>query len=395
MSADGVTGDPIAPGAMLGILGGGQLGRMFTIAARVMGYRVTVLDPDPDSPAGALADRHLQAAYLDEAALDDLASSCAAVSTEFENVPATALERLSTHCIVRPHAAAVSPTQDRIAEKDFLDRAAIPTVAWAPVRDEDDLAAAVQHVGMPALLKRARGGYDGKGQASVADPASAALALADLGGEACILEQRVELERELSVIVCRAADGTVACYPPGENVHIDGILATTVLPANIDAALADRALEIAGAVAGALDYCGVLGVELFVTPRGEILVNELAPRPHNSGHYTLDACATDQFQQQVRLLCGYAPGDTRLLSPVAMVNLLGDLWRDGEPDWGRVLGQPGAKLHLYGKAQPRPGRKMGHVNVLAEDRDRALANARALLRELGAPAERDAIPDSG
>ncbi|MDZ7828646.1 MAG: 5-(carboxyamino)imidazole ribonucleotide synthase [Halofilum sp. (in: g-proteobacteria)] len=383
MSVGEVTAAPIAPGAMLGMLGGGQLGRMFTMAARVMGYRVTVLDPDPRSPAGALADRHLQADYLDESALDELAATCAAVTTEFENVPAAALERLAAHCVVRPHAGAVAPTQDRLEEKGFLDRASIPTVAWAPVRGEDDLAAAVEQVGTPALLKRAQGGYDGKGQANVASAEAAGDAFADLGGAPCILEQRVELARELSVIVCRAADGTVACYPPGENVHVDGILATTVLPATIDAALADRAREIAGAVAGALDYCGVLGVELFVTRGGDLLVNELAPRPHNSGHYTLDACAIDQFQQQVRLLCGYGPGDTRLLSPVAMVNLLGDLWNDGDPDWGRVFAQRGANLHLYGKAQPRPGRKMGHVNVVAEDPGEALDAARTLLRDLG------------
>jgi 5-(carboxyamino)imidazole ribonucleotide synthase len=398
MSVGGVTGAPIAPGAMLGMLGGGQLGRMFTIAARVMGYRVTVLDPDPGSPAGALADRHLHAAYLDESALDELAATCAAVTTEFENVPATALERLAAHCVVRPHAGAVAPTQDRLEEKGFLDRASIPTVTWAPVRGGDDLAAAVEHVGTPALLKRARGGYDGKGQANVGDADAAAGAFAELGGEPCILEQRVELARELSVIVCRAADATVACYPPGENVHVDGILATTVVPTHIDAPLADRAIEIAAAVAGALDYCGVLGVEMFVTAGGDVLVNELAPRPHNSGHYTLDACAIDQFQQQVRLLCGYGPGDTRLLSPVAMVNLLGDLWRDGDPDWGRVFDQHGANLHLYGKAQPRPGRKMGHVNVVAQDAGEALESARKLLRDLGGRPEQDGgscFPDSG
>jgi len=386
MSPESMTGGTIAPGAMLGMLGGGQLGRMFTVAARVMGYRVTVLDPDGASPAGALADRHLQADYLDEAALDELAASCAAVSTEFENVPADALERLAAHCIVRPHAAAVSPTQDRLAEKAFLDRACIPTVAWAPVRGADDLPAALHHVGTPALLKRARGGYDGKGQAEVADPDGAIAALESLGSAECILERRVELERELSVIVCQSADGEVACYPPGENVHVGGILATTVLPAPIDASLAARAAEIAAAVARALDYCGVLGVELFVTGDGAILVNELAPRPHNSGHYTLDACVTSQFEQQVRLLCGYAPGDARLLSPVAMVNLLGDLWRDGTPDWGRVLAEPGAKLHLYGKAEARPGRKMGHVNVLGDDGGNALGRARRMLSDLGGDA---------
>ncbi len=374
---------PILPGATLGMLGGGQLGRMFTVAARTMGYRVTVLDPDPDSPAGALANRHLQADYLDTAALVTLARECAAVSTEFENVPAAALEHLAERCAVRPSAAAVAPTQDRLAEKGFLDRAAIPTVAWAPVRGAADLEPALDHVGTPAILKRARGGYDGKGQAGVEQLADAAAAFEALEGAECILEQHVELERELSVIVCRAADGAVACYPPGENVHVGGILATTRVPAAVDEPLARRATDIAAEVARALEYCGVLGVELFVTTGGGILVNELAPRPHNSGHYTLDACATTQFEQQVRLLCGFGPGDTRLLSPVAMVNLLGDLWRDGAPDWTRVLAEPGAKLHLYGKTEARPGRKMGHVNLLDTDAGAALDRVRQLLRDLG------------
>lgn len=374
---------PTLPGATLGMLGGGQLGRMFTVAARTMGYRVVVLDPDPHSPAGALASLHLQADYLDERALDGLAAECAAVSTEFENVPAAALERLAGHCAVRPAADAVAPTQDRIAEKAFLDRHALPTAPWAAVRGPDDVEAALAAVGTPALLKRARGGYDGKGQARVDSPAAAHDAFAALERAPCILERRVALERELSVIACRGAGGAVACYPAGENVHVDGILATTRVPAAIDADLAARAERVAAAAAVALDYCGVLGVELFVSTSGEVLVNELAPRPHNSGHYTLDACVTTQFEQQVRLLCGFDPGPVRLLTPVAMGNLLGDLWGDGEPDWARVLACPGAKLHLYGKREPRPGRKMGHVNVLAEHADTALATARALLADLG------------
>ncbi|MDX1610209.1 MAG: 5-(carboxyamino)imidazole ribonucleotide synthase [Halofilum sp. (in: g-proteobacteria)] len=378
-----MTAGPVLPGATLGMLGGGQLGRMFTIAARIMGYRVVVLDPDPESPAGALAHRHLQADYLDSTALDALAADCVAVSTEFENVPAAALERLAESCLVRPHAAAVAPCQDRLEEKAFLDRAAIPTVDWAPVRAAADAEPAAARIGTPALMKRARGGYDGKGQHDVADAGQASAAFDALGGEPCILERRLELERELSVIVCRAADGAIACYPPGENVHVGGILATTRVPAAVDDALARRATEIAAAVAGALDYCGVLGVELFVTGAGEVLVNEIAPRPHNSGHYTLDACASSQFEQQVRLLCGFAPAATTLLSPVAMVNLLGDLWDGGDPDWARVFAEPAAKLHLYGKTRPRPGRKMGHVNVLADSAEAALAQASALLRDLG------------
>lgn len=369
---------PILPGATLGMLGGGQLGRMFTVAARTMGYRVCVLDPDPNSPAGAMADEHLQAGYLDTPALDRLAAECAAISTEFENVPAEALERLARDCVVRPAAEAVAPTQNRLREKAFFDRHGLPTVAWSAVRAPADLETALAAVGTPALLKHAAGGYDGKGQAMVDTPDDAAAAFRALGEVECILERRIELERELSVIVCRAANGTVACYSPGENVHAGGILFTTRAPASVDPALARRAAAVASATAEALGYVGVIGIELFVDEVGEILLNELAPRPHNSGHHTLDACATTQFEQQVRLLCGFAPGEVDLLSPVTMVNLLGDLWRDGDPDWSQVFATPGANLHLYGKKEPRPGRKMGHVNVLAEDAETALERARAL-----------------
>ena len=369
---------PVLPGATLGMLGGGQLGRMFAVAARTMGYRVCVLDPKANSPAGAVAHEHLHADYLDEAALDRMAAHCAAVSTEFENVPAAALERLAAHCVVRPGAAAVAPTQHRLREKAFFDRHGLPTVAWARVAAADDLDEALAAVGTPALLKHAAGGYDGKGQAGVDAPADAADAFASLGGAECILERRITLERELSVIVCRAADGAVATFEPGENVHADGILFTTRAPAAVDAALGRRARELAATTAEALDYVGVLGVELFVDGDGELQLNELAPRPHNSGHHTLDACATTQFEQQVRLLCGFRPGPTDLLTPVTMVNLLGDLWQEGAPDWGRVFGTSGAKLHLYGKDEARPGRKMGHVNVLADDAGTALERARAL-----------------
>jgi 5-(carboxyamino)imidazole ribonucleotide synthase len=376
------------PGATLAMLGGGQLGRMFTVAARTLGYRVHVLDPDPASPAGALAHDHLCAAFTDAGALDALARTCAAVTTEFENVPAEALERLARACIVRPGAAAVAATQNRLHEKAFFAAHGLPTVAWAavpePARDANALDAAVAAVGTPALLKRAAGGYDGKGQAGVDTPTATAAARAEVGPVECILEQRVALARELSVIVCRAADATVACYPPGENRHEHGILATTHLPAAIDDHLANRAQALAAETAAALDYVGVLGVELFVTTDGEVLLNELAPRPHNSGHYTLNAAATSQFEQQVRLLCGYAPASTALLSPVAMVNLLGDLWGGGEPDWDRVFAAPGAHLHLYGKNQPRPGRKMGHINVLADDAATARDRTQTLHADLAA-----------
>lgn len=372
----------IEPGATLGMLGGGQLGRMFTVAARTMGYRVVVLDPDPHSPAGALANEHLAARYLDSEALDRVAAQCAAVSTEFENVPADALERLANDCYVRPAASAVAPVQDRISEKSLLDRHGLPTARWAPVRQPRDLARAVETVGVPAVIKTARGGYDGKGQAAVDEADDAEAAFAEVDAVASILERRVDLEREVSVIVCRAVDGTVATYPPAENVHRHGILFTSTVPAAIDDELTARARQVAIDVAVALDYVGVLGVEMFVAQDGELLINEIAPRPHNSGHYTLDACAASQFEQQVRLLCGAPPADTTLLTPVSMVNLLGDIWLGEALTWRGVIADPSAHLHIYGKRDARSGRKMGHINVVAADATTALARAEAHHRAL-------------
>jgi 5-(carboxyamino)imidazole ribonucleotide synthase len=365
----------ILPGATLGVLGGGQLGRMFVIQARTMGYRVMVLDPDPASPAGQMADVHLRAGYSDPQALDQLAAACAAVTTEFENVPAEALEHLARSCRVRPPVEAVALAQDRITEKTFLEGAGFSTAPFRPVRGQEELRTALQAVKLPALLKTSRLGYDGKGQALVERPADAAAAFARLGGVECVLEERLALETELSVVLARGDDGAMAAFPVGENRHRDGILETTVVPARVPPATAEAARETAERVACALDYVGVLGVELFVAHRGTIYVNELAPRPHNSGHYTLDACSVDQFEQQLRALCGLPLAEPRLLSPVAMVNLLGDLWREGEPRWAEAFRRPGVRLHLYGKAEPRPGRKMGHLNCLADDPDRALALA--------------------
>lgn len=367
----------ILPGATLGMLGGGQLGRMFTVAARTLGYEVIVLDPDTDSPAGRLATDHVCADYHDTAALEYLAKTCAAVSTEFENVPAAALEWLAGRCVVRPGAKAVAITQDRIHEKGFLRDSGFPTVPFAVVRSEADLAGALAHTGTPAVLKVSRFGYDGKGQAIVTSVEETRAAWADMRREPCVLERRVSLDTEVSVVLARGADGAVAAYPVGENSHVGGILDTTVVPARVAAELAQQALAMASAIAMRLDYVGVLAVEFFVTA-GRLLVNEIAPRPHNSGHYTLDACVTDQFEQQVRALCGLPLGDTRLLSPAVMVNLLGDLWAAGPPPWGALLAQPNAKLHLYGKRAARPGRKMGHFTVLAADADAALAAAQRL-----------------
>ena len=365
----------ILPGATVGVLGGGQLGRMFVLRARAMGYRTAVLDPDPVSPAGTAADLHLRAAYTDPAALDRLASECDAVTTEFENVPAEALERLAGSCRVRPPVSAVAVTQDRISEKQFLERLGFPTAPFRPVRNERELQAAVREVALPALLKTSRLGYDGKGQAPVDRPEDAPPAFRALGSVPCVLERRLALETEVSVVLARGDDGTVAAFPVGENRHRNGILETTVVPAQVGRDALDAARSIACRVATALEYVGVLGVEMFVADGGRIYVNELAPRPHNSGHYTLDACSVDQFEQQLRALCALPLAEPRLLSPVAMINLLGDLWSSGEPRWVEVFRRPGVKLHLYGKAEPRPGRKMGHLNCLADDPAQALALA--------------------
>jgi 5-(carboxyamino)imidazole ribonucleotide synthase len=361
----------ILPGATVGVLGGGQLGRMFTLRARSMGYEVVVLDPDPLSPAGRVADRHLQAAYTDAQALDELAGACAAVTTEFENVPAEALELLSRCAVVRPPVGAVAVAQDRIAEKSFLQDAGFPTAPFRPVRQAGELDAAVRAIGTPSLLKTSRLGYDGKGQAAIGDRDSAVAAFERLGSVPCVLEERLVLEAELSVVLARGADGQVEAFPAGENTHRDGILETTVVPARVPERLAADARDMAVAVAERMSYVGVLGVELFVANGGRLFVNEIAPRPHNSGHYTMDACSVDQFEQQLRALCGLPLGQPRLLSPVAMINLLGDVWRNGEPRWAGALALPGVRLHLYGKAEPRPGRKMGHLNCLAERADDA------------------------
>jgi 5-(carboxyamino)imidazole ribonucleotide synthase len=371
----------ILPNAMLGILGGGQLGRMFTMAARAMGYRVTVLDPDPDSPAGGLADVHLRARYDDPAALDQLASSCAAVTTEFENVPAESLARLAQATKVSPSADSVAIAQDRIAEKRYIAEAGLEVAPFLAVEDEAGLEQDLSGH-LPGILKLARLGYDGKGQVRVESREGAKAAFADLGRKSCVLEQRLDLKAEISVIVARTGPGETATFPAAENQHEAGILDISIVPARVAPEVAERARDMALRLAEAMDYRGVLAVEFFVLDGGGLVINEIAPRPHNSGHYTLDACANSQFEQQVRTLCGLPPGSTRLLSPVAMVNLLGDIWRDDEPAWDKLLSLPNVKLHLYGKKSARIGRKMGHFNVLAEDADSALEQALELKRML-------------
>jgi 5-(carboxyamino)imidazole ribonucleotide synthase len=368
----------ILPDATLGILGGGQLGRMFTLAAYSMGYRVVVLDPDPHSPAGLIADQHIKADYRDHAALQMLGDECAAVTTEFENVPADSLEYLQQFCTVRPGPGAVRIAQDRIREKTFIRDHGLSTAPFVVIYEAADLEDAIASLQPPLLLKTASLGYDGKGQIRVDTLEEAMVAFEQLGNRPCVLEEMLDLAREISVVLARCNDGRQAVYPVGENRHVNGILDTTMVPASIDAASRNEAVSMAGRLADAMDYCGVLAVEFFITREGELLINELATRPHNSGHFTVDACATSQFEQQLRMLCGLPPGDTQLLSPVVMLNLLGDIWENGEPDWEGVFSEPAAHLHLYGKREARAGRKMGHINTLAADVDSALEVSEAL-----------------
>jgi len=384
---------PLPPGSWLGLLGGGQLGRMFCMAAQSMGYRVCVLDPGAHSPAGSVADRHLQADYLDEQALREIAATCRATTTEFENVPARALEFLAGYGIVSPAAASVAIAQDRRAEKAFVRDCGLDTAPYIDAASVDELRAAPADL-FPGILKVARLGYDGKGQASVSSIAQAIEAFDAFGGVPCVLEKRLPLELEVSALVARGFDGRSAAYPVAENVHRGGILAVSTIPARISQELAMRAVDAARRLADAMDYVGVLCVEFFVLADGSLRVNEMAPRPHNSGHYTIDACITSQFEQQARVMAGLPLGSTRQHQAAVMLNILGDCWfrppgdaqpsaAPREPDWGVVLRHPTAKLHLYGKRDPRPGRKMGHVTVLADAVDEAVRVAAQIERELG------------
>lgn len=364
--------------ALLGVIGGGQLGRFFALAAQRMGYRVAVLAPDPGSPAMLVADERVIAPYGDELALRRLQRDCAAVTVEFESVPAGSVRQLESHCVTAPHAESLAVLHDRIREKRFLRAIGVPTAPFTPVIAAGDLETAVCY---PGILKLARQSYDGKGQARVDGPVSALAAWSAIAQKPAVLERELRLDAEISVVLARGADGDIRSYPASLNRHRDGILELSLTPAPIPDALAASADACARRIAQCLDYVGVLAVELFVCD-GRLLVNEIAPRPHNSGHYTLDACAVSQFEQQVRALCGLPLGTTELNSPAAMVNVLGDAWREGAPDWKRILGDSGAVLHLYGKALTRPRRKMGHFTVLRAALADAVDVADACLRRL-------------
>jgi 5-(carboxyamino)imidazole ribonucleotide synthase len=368
----------ILPGSTLGMLGGGQLGRMFVSAARTMGYDVIVLDPDPHSPAGGLASEHVVKDYDNTDALDYLAQHCAVVTTEFENIPAVTLAYLAKSVSVHPSATVLHIAQHRKLEKEFFRQQGLYIADFVALESEADLDSA-RDFSYPAILKTAMLGYDGKGQLVCHSFDELRSAFEQVGKKPCVLEQRIDLACEVSVVLGRSLGGDVTCFPIAENSHANGILDVTLVPASISAELADAAIDAAIRIANGLDYCGVLAVEFFISTDNRVLVNEMAPRPHNSGHYTLDACDTSQFEQQLRMVCGLPAGSGKLHTPVAMWNVLGDIWPgDGIPQWDAVLKFEQAKLHLYGKKEPRPGRKMGHINCLGD----TLEEAKSLLGQV-------------
>ncbi|MBC7165275.1 MAG: 5-(carboxyamino)imidazole ribonucleotide synthase [Roseovarius sp.] len=349
--------EPLPPGATIGILGGGQLGRMLSVAASRLGFRTCIFEPADDCPASQVSSCHFRAGYDDEAALARFAESVDVITYEFENIPASALDRLEALRPVRPNRRALKASQDRLVEKAFLSDIGLATAPFAAVDDAEDLLEALVGIGMPGILKTRRFGYDGKGQARINSARDAEAALAAMAGQPALYEGFVEFSHEVSVIAARGRSGEVACYDPGENVHEGGILRTTTVPARLGAMQRADAVLLAGKILNALDYVGVMGVELFVTRQG-LVVNEIAPRVHNSGHWTQAGCAIDQFEQHIRAVAGWPLGDGARHADVVMENLIGaDM--DRLPD---LMRDPRAALHLYGKAEVKPGRKMGHVN---------------------------------
>jgi 5-(carboxyamino)imidazole ribonucleotide synthase len=373
----------ILPGSTLGMLGGGQLGRMFVTAARTMGYEVIVLDPDANSPAGKMASKHLQAAYEDRSALDYLADHCAAISTEFENIPASSLEYLAQSLPVHPSADALRIAQNRILEKQFFSDQGLGVAPYLAISSEADLVQA-RDFDYPAILKTATLGYDGKGQFVCSSFDDLCAAYGQTEAQACVLEKKIALAKEVSVVLCRGQDGELECFPVAQNEHLNGILDLSVVPADVSPQQAEEVKQAASRVADGLDYCGVLAIEFFISTDNEVLVNEMAPRPHNSGHFTIDACETSQFEQQVRMMCGIPAGSSRQHTAVVMWNILGDIWpQHGTPEWDQVLRLKNMKLHLYGKTEARVGRKMGHINCLASDTDEARQQLNELKIKLG------------
>jgi len=369
--------DPILPGSTIGCLGGGQLGRMFALAARKMGYRVHTVDPTPDSPTGQISDREFNVPFTDIATLTEFARGVDVVTYEFENIPVEALDALASKVLLRPGRNVLYTTQNRLREKQFLQASGFPITPFRVVQSETELREAAQALGCPCVLKTADFGYDGKGQQKITYESDLTDVWKQHDVYTGVLEAWVPFAAELSVVVGRGQrlmedeERETLAFPPTVNEHENHILATSVAPAPLADSILARAQSIATAIAKELDVIGLLAVEFFLTKRGDLLVNELAPRPHNSGHYSFDACVTSQFEQQLRAVCGLPLGDTRLLSPVLMRNLLGDVWANGTPDWSGLLALPGLRLHLYGKSAPRAGRKMGHYTVLSPTLEQA------------------------
>lgn len=377
---------PVLPGATVGVLGSGQLGRMFAIAARRMGYRVHTFSPDADTPTGQVSDLEVIAPYDDLDAVRRFASNVSVVTFEFENVPAPTAQAAAEHATVRPKGEVLHTTQHRIREKTFLTKAGLPLTPFRTVTSSGELAGAVADLGCPSILKTADFGYDGKGQVRIASAAEAEAAWTSIGRVPAVLEAFITFEKEVSVVAARGADGSYTDWGVIENQHRNHILDLSVSPAAVSDVVVRQAREIARAVLEALDVVGVLCVEFFVEPGGLLRINELAPRPHNSGHLTFDASLTSQFEQQLRAVCGLPLGSTDLLRPAAMANLLGDIWQNGkDPNWPAALSHPEVKLHLYGKLAPRPGRKMGHLTALASDPARALDLAVSARNALSLP----------
>ena len=372
----------INPGSTIGVLGGGQLGRMFAVAARRLGYRVHTLAPEYDTPTGQIADVEMVSSYDDLDQVRAFAKGVDVITFEFENVPAAAVAAAEAMVCVRPNGEALEVAQHRIREKRFLSSSGIPVTPFVEVQTQADLLEGVTRLGRPCVLKTAALGYDGKGQVAIGPDTDPLEAWEQLEKREAVLEAFIDLEREISIIAARGVDGQMSFFEPFENVHARHVLDVTIAPAGIRANLSADAIEMTRTILEELEYIGILCVEFFVTREGRLLVNELAPRPHNSGHLTFDACRTSQFEQQVRAICGLSLGSPELIQPAAMVNLLGDLWVGGEPNWASALAMPDVKLHLYGKTIARPGRRMGHITVLSPTatgaRDRALA-ARTLL----------------
>ncbi len=368
----------ILPGATVGVLGGGQLGRMFAIAARRMGYRVHTLSPESDTPTGQVADREYGRAYEDLEAVREFARGVQVVTFEFENVPAASVEAAAQFAPVRPSGHVLHTTQHRLREKTFLSRQGFPVAPFRHVTSAESLRAAVEEIGLPSVLKTAGFGYDGKGQMKLSTPEDTETAADALGEREAVLEAFVDFEREVSVVAARGLAGEFEHYGVVENTHRRHILDLSVAPSpSVSERTAREAVETARAVLEALEVVGVMCVEFFLKRDGALLINELAPRPHNSGHLTVDACLTSQFEQQLRAVCGLPLGATEFLRPAAMANLLGDLWREGEPRWRAACAAPGVKLHLYGKTEPRAGRKMGHLTALAPTAEEAARNVLA------------------